>query len=85
MSVVNGNLATASSYRHQTLEFSTIYQKKKILDIKENKLVEFNYKVLHNILPCGVNLNICGVLLIPKSVIFAISMKIFHIYFTTVR
>ena len=29
---------------------------KKRLDIKENKLAEFNYKVSHTILPCGLNL-----------------------------
>ena len=27
--------------------------KRKVLDIKYNNLVEFNFKVLHNILPCG--------------------------------
>ena len=63
----------------QNLEFSTSYQKK-ILDIKENKLAEFNYKVLHNILPCGVNLNMWRIIETKKC-----DIKIFHIYFTTVR
>ena len=36
-------------------EFSSVY-KNKISGIKEKKLSEFNYKVLHNILPCNTNL-----------------------------
>jgi hypothetical protein len=37
------------------LNFIKIYQHK-IKNIKEPKLAEFNYKVLHEILPCNVNL-----------------------------
>ena len=35
--------------------FTIIYQHK-IKNIKETKLAEFNYNVLHEILPCNVNL-----------------------------
>ena len=62
------------------LEFSTIYQKK-ILDIKENKLAEFNYKVLHNILPCGVNLYMWRIIDTKKCDICNIDEDISHLLY----
>jgi hypothetical protein len=52
------------------INFKAVY-KRKIIDVKEYKLSEFNYKVLHCILACGTNLfrwkkqasstcNVCG-------------------------
>ena len=67
-------------FNDQTLEFSTIYQKK-ILDIKENKLAEFNYKVLHNILPCGVNLNMWRIIDTKKCDICNIDEDIPHLLY----
>ena len=67
-------------FNDQTLEFSTIYQKK-ILDIKENKLAEFNYKVLHNILPCGVNLYMWRIIDTKKCDICNIDEDISHLLY----
>ena len=64
----------------QSLEFSTIYQKK-ILDIKENKLAEFNYKVSHNILPCGVNLYMWRIIDTKKCDICNIDEDISHLLY----
>ena len=42
-------------FTNQEIQFSSVYESK-IKNIKDNKLSEFNYKVLHRILPCNVNL-----------------------------
>ena len=39
----------------QDKDFKNVY-KMKFIDVKDNKLAEFNFKVLYNILPCNVNL-----------------------------
>ena len=44
-----------NSYYLNDDDFSVIY-KAKVKDIKDTKIAEFNYKVIHKILPCNVNL-----------------------------
>ena len=39
----------------ENTDFDNVY-KNKIKSVKENKLAETNFKILHGILPCGVNL-----------------------------
>ena len=41
------------------IDFESVYTNK-ITHIKDLKIAEFNYKVLHNILPCNKNLKIWG-------------------------
>ena len=58
-------------FGHNDMDFMQVY-KKKIVKMCDRKLAEFNFKVIHNILPCNVNLvrwkkkdikqcSICGV------------------------
>ena len=40
---------------NMNITFTDVYLRK-ISNIKDKKIAEFNYKIIHNILPCGVNL-----------------------------
>ena len=67
-------------FDNQSLEFFTFYQKT-ILDFKENKRAEFNYKALHNLLPCGVNLNMWRIIETKKCDICNIDEDILHLFY----
>ncbi len=52
----NGNAEIKWQQYFQTeIDFKSVY-KRKIVEIKDNKIAETNFKILHNILPCGKNL-----------------------------
>ncbi len=38
------------------IDFKQVY-KNKIINIKDNRFAEANFKIIHRILPCGVNLH----------------------------
>ena len=49
------NVAWREQFINKEIDFERVYYKK-VVEIKDLKLAETNYKLLHNILPCGENL-----------------------------
>ena len=62
-------------FRKENIDFKTVYTNK-IRYIKDKKIAEFNFKVLHQILPCNVNLfrwkkkmsDLCDICNIPETI-----------------
>ena len=49
------NVMWTNLFMIENIDFEKVYCNK-VVNIKDNKLAETNYKILHNILPCGENL-----------------------------
>ena len=66
---------------NNNLNFEDAY-KQKILIIPDNKLKEFNFKLLHNILPCGTNLKRWKLKEISSCSICKENQDIIHLLYT---
>ena len=66
---------------NNNLNFEDAY-KQKILLIPDNKFKEFNFKLLHNILPCGANLKRCKLKEINSCTICKENQDNIHMLYT---